>query len=156
MAEKFTLNVNGEPHEVTVEPDCPLLYALRGDLGLFGAKYGCGLEQCGACTVIADGEAVHSCTLTVAEAAGRAICTIEGLGTEDDLHPLQRAFLDHQAAQCGYCSAGIVMRAKALLDRNPKPSDAEIREGLADNLCRCGTHSRVLKAVKQAAKVMAP
>lgn len=156
MPQNFTLRVNGEEQNVEVEPDTPLLYVLRGDLGLFGAKYGCGLEQCGACTVLVDGESAHSCTLTVAQAAGCDIATIEGLGTADDLHPLQRAFLDQQAAQCGYCTAGVIMEARALLERNPQPSDTEIRAALAHNLCRCGTHSRVIKAVKQAAKVMAP
>ncbi len=151
MPQSFTLRVNGEAHEVEVEPDTPLLYVLRGDLGLFGAKYGCGAEQCGACTVIADGESVYSCTLSVADAASRDITTLEGLGTSENLHALQRAFLDHQAAQCGYCTAGIIMEAKALLDRNPRPSDTEIRAALAHNLCRCGAHSRIVKAVKQAA-----
>lgn len=163
MPQNFTLRVNGEAHNVEVEPDTPLLYVLRGDLGLFGAKYGCGLEQCGACTVLVDGESAHSCTLSVAEAAGCDIATIEGLGEglgegmggADDLHPLQRAFLDHQAAQCGYCTAGIIMEAKALLERNPRPSDREIRTALAHNLCRCGTHSRVIKAVRQAAGMSA-
>lgn len=155
MSEKFALKVNGQSHLIEVEPDTALLYVLRNDLGLYGAKYGCGVEQCGACNVIIGNEAVNSCSVTVAEAEGSDITTIEGLGTAANLHPLQRAFLDHQAAQCGYCTAGIIIAAKALLDRNPKASDFEIRAALAHNLCRCGTHHRVMKAIEQAAREMA-
>ncbi len=155
MSEKFALRVNGKTHAVEVEPDTALLYVVRNDLGLYGAKYGCGVEQCGACNVLIDGEAVNSCSVTVAEAVGKDITTLEGLGTVGNLHPLQRAFLDHQAAQCGYCTSGIIIEAKALLDHNPKASDFEIRAALAHNLCRCGSHHRVIKAIKQAQREMA-
>ena len=151
MAREITLRVNGRTYPVCVEPDTPLLYVLRNDLGLKGAKFGCGLGQCGACKVIIDGEAVPSCRIRVQSAQGREITTIEGLGTADHLHPLQRAFLDEQAAQCGFCTSGMIIAAKALLDRNPNPTDAEIKAEMVNNLCRCGVYERVLKAVKQAA-----
>jgi aerobic-type carbon monoxide dehydrogenase small subunit (CoxS/CutS family) len=144
------LTVNGHEHEVDAEPDTPLLYVLRDDLGLNGAKFGCGLGQCGACTVMVDGRAVFSCLTPVAALTGRDIRTIEGLGN----NAVQRAFTDEQAAQCGYCTAGMVMRAQALLEQNPHPSDREIREHLAVNLCRCGTHMRILAAVHRAAAAM--
>jgi nicotinate dehydrogenase subunit A len=155
MPERITLNVNGRMHQVQVEPDTPLLYVLRNDLGLNAAKFGCGLEQCGACKVIVDGEAVFSCRSPVESFVGRRITTLEGVGTAAHLHPLQRAFIEEQAAQCGYCIPGIIIAAKALLDRNPRPTDAEIREALAMHLCRCGTHARIIKAVRRAALEMA-
>ncbi len=154
MNEQTTLLVNGETRTVSAAADTPLLYALRGDLELNGAKYGCGLEQCGSCTVIIDGEAIMSCGLSVADAAGKSIETIEGIGAAGALHPVQKAILDAQAAQCGYCTAGIIMAAKALLDRNSAPTNDEIKSALRDNLCRCGTYHRVLKAVKSAAVEM--
>lgn len=149
MAE---LDVNGQMRTVDASPETPLLYVLRNDLGLTGTKLGCGLEQCGACTVLVDGEARMSCRLPLREAIGRRVLTVEGLGTSAAPHPLQRAFLDENAAQCGYCTAGILVRAKALLDRNADPSDAEIRAALRDNLCRCGAHNRVVRAIKRAAR----
>ncbi len=145
------LNVNGRDHEVDAEPDTPLLYALRDELGLNGAKFGCGLGQCGACTVIVDGRAVFSCLTPIAALGGRAVRTIEGLGTVDKPNPLQHAFIAEQAAQCGYCIAGMVMRAQALLEQNPRPTEAQIRDTMAVNLCRCGTHMRILAAVRRAA-----
>jgi nicotinate dehydrogenase subunit A len=148
------LNVNGHSREVEAGEETPLLYALRNDLGLVGTRYGCGLGQCGACTVIIDGKPVQSCDLPVSAAVGKQITTIEGLGTADALHPLQRAFIAEQAAQCGYCASGILMAAKALLDVNKDPSDADIRNALERNLCRCGTHGRILRAIRRAAKEM--
>ena len=145
------LTVNGAEHEVDVEPDTPLLYVLRNDLGLNGAKFGCGLGQCGACTVLVDRQPVFSCLMPVAALEGRQVRTIEGLGTEAAPGPVQRAFIDGQAAQCGYCIAGMVMRAQALLERKPHPTEAEIRAHMAVNLCRCGTHMRILAAVRKAA-----
>ena len=155
MPERIALDVNGRVHEVQVEPDTPLLYVLRNDLGLTAAKFGCGSEQCGACKVIVDGEAVFSCRSPVDAFAGRRITTLEGIGTPPQLHPLQRAFIEEQAAQCGYCIPGILIAAKVLLDHNPRPTDAEIRAALADHLCRCGAHARIIKAVQRAAKDMA-
>ena len=152
MAESIALEVNGRVRVVEVEPDTPLLLVLRNDLGLTAAKFGCGLEQCGACKVIVDGEAVYSCREPAEAFAGRHITTLEGIGTADDLHPLQRAFIEEEAAQCGYCIPGILMAAKALLDLNPAPSEAEIRSALEGHLCRCGSHARVLLAVKRAAR----
>ena len=154
MAEKFTLRVNGAEHSVTVEPDTPLLYVLRNDLGLKSAKYGCGEEQCGACSVIVDGERAFSCSVPINEVTGKDITTLEGLGTKNAPHALQTAFIEEQAAQCGYCTSGIIMAAKALLDANPDPDMDGIRTGLQDNLCRCGAHGRVLKAVQRAAKAL--
>jgi nicotinate dehydrogenase subunit A len=141
------LNVNGQEHEVDAEPDTPLLYVLRDDLGLNGAKFGCGLGQCGACSVIVDGRAVFSCLMPIAALPGRAVRTIEGL----EMNAVQHAFVDEQAAQCGYCIAGMVMRAQALLEQNPHPSEQEIRSTMSVNLCRCGTHMRILAAVRRAA-----
>ena len=149
------LEVNGSPHEIAADPETPLLYVLRNDLGLTAAKYGCGLEQCGACTVLIDGEALPSCATPVGSLAGRAITTLEGLGTPECLHPLQAAFVAERAAQCGYCIPGMIVAAKALLDRVPAPTDGEIREALAGNLCRCGTHPRILAAVRRAAATAA-
>jgi nicotinate dehydrogenase subunit A len=145
------LNVNGETRTVVVRDSMePLLYVLRNQLGLTGAKYGCGLGQCGSCTVIVDGEAVRSCLLPVSRLTGKKVTTIEGLGTPAKPHPLQAAIVAEQAAQCGYCVTGIIMTAKALLDTNPHPSDAEIRAALKGNLCRCGTHQRILRAIRRA------
>jgi nicotinate dehydrogenase subunit A len=149
----INLTVNGQTHHVDAEPDTPLLYVLRDDLGLNGAKFGCGLGQCGACTVIVDGRAVFSCITPLSVLAGRQIKTIEGLGTAEKPEPLQRAFIEEQAAQCGYCIAGMIMRAAALLEHNPTPSDAEIRRHMMPNLCRCGTQMRILRAVRRAAQM---
>ena len=148
------LNVNGRQHEVNVEPDTPLLYVLREDLGLNAAKFGCGLGQCGACTVIVDGEAVFSCITPVMLLDGKQVTTLEGLGTIENPAPIQRGFIEEQAAQCGYCTAGMMMRAQALLQKNPKASDEEMRAHLEPNLCRCGTHMRILRAVHRAAELM--
>jgi nicotinate dehydrogenase subunit A len=150
----ITLTVNGATHAVDADPATPLLYVLRDDLGLNGAKFGCGLGQCGSCTVLLDGKAVFSCLLPIATLPGRQIRTVEGLGAADAPGPVQRAFIEEQAAQCGYCIAGMVMRAQALLDANPAPSEAEIRAHMAPNLCRCGTHVRILRAVRRAAAAM--
>jgi aerobic-type carbon monoxide dehydrogenase small subunit (CoxS/CutS family) len=144
------LNVNGHDHDVDAEPDTPLLYVLRDELGLNGAKFGCGLGQCGACTVMVDGQAVFSCLTPIAVLPDRNVRTIEGLG----MNAVQHAFIDEQAAQCGYCIAGMVMRAQALLEQNPHPSEQEIRDHMAVNLCRCGTHMRILAAVRRAAVAM--
>ncbi|HEY2782322.1 MAG TPA: (2Fe-2S)-binding protein [Steroidobacteraceae bacterium] len=145
------LNVNGQEHEVTADPQTPLLYVLRNDLGLNAAKFGCGLGQCGSCTVVIDGVAVFSCVTPIMLLQGRRITTVEGLGSIDNPGPLQRAFIERQAAQCGYCIAGMMMRAHALLEKTADPTDAEIRASLEPNLCRCGTHMRILAAVKRAA-----
>jgi nicotinate dehydrogenase subunit A len=150
----ITLTINGKPQQVDADPDTPLLYVLRDDLALNGAKFGCGLGQCGACTVIIDGQAVRSCITPVAVLPGRQIRTIEGLGTADAPGPVQRAFIAEQAAQCGYCIAGMVMRAQALLEHTPDPTEQQIRDEMAPNLCRCGTHMRILRAVKRAAASM--
>jgi nicotinate dehydrogenase subunit A len=150
----INLKVNGATRSVPAEPDTPLLYVLRNDLELNGAKFGCGLSQCGACTVLVDGQPVRSCVTPIGTLEKSEITTIEGLGTVQKPHPLQQAFIDEQAAQCGYCVNGMVMTAKALLDRNPRPSDAEVRQGLAPNLCRCGTHNRIVRAVLRAADQM--
>ena len=150
----ISLKVNGATRSVPADPDTPLLYVLRNDLALNGAKFGCGLSQCGACTVLIDGQAVRSCVTAVGSVSQAEITTIEGLGDVQHPHPLQQAFIDEQAAQCGYCINGMIMTAKALLDRNPHPSEAEVREGLALNLCRCGTHNRIVRAVLRASKTM--
>jgi nicotinate dehydrogenase subunit A len=150
----ISLSINGHTHDVTAEPDTPLLYVLREDLQMNGAKYGCGLGQCGACTVMIDGKAAFSCLTPIALLQGRTIKTIEGLGTESAPGPVQRAFIEEQAAQCGYCTAGMVMRAQALLERNPNPDDTTIRDAMMPNLCRCGTQTRVLKAIRRAAQAM--
>ncbi len=148
------LKVNGSRQSVSAEPDTPLLYVLRNDLALNGAKFGCGLAQCGACTVLVDGRPVRSCIIPINSLGESEVITIEGLGTIEKLHPLQQAFIDEQAAQCGYCISGMMMTAKELLDRNPRPSEADVREGLAANLCRCGTHARIIRAVLRAAQSM--
>jgi nicotinate dehydrogenase subunit A len=150
----ITLTVNGRQHEVDADPDTPLLYVLRDDLQLNGAKFGCGFGQCGACTVMVDGKAIFSCVTPIALLPARQIKTIEGLGTESAPGVVQRAFIDEQAAQCGYCIAGMVMRAQALLERNPSPTEDQIREAMMPNLCRCGTHMRILRAVQRAALAM--
>jgi nicotinate dehydrogenase subunit A len=147
---RISLAVNGKKQVVDVDPDTPLLYILRNDLQLNGPKFGCGLGQCGACTVIMDGNAIRSCQVQVISAQNRSVTTVEGLGTTKKMHRLQQAFVDEQAVQCGYCIAGMIMTSKALLDKNPKPTDSEIKEALAGNLCRCGTHTRILRAVKRA------
>ncbi len=151
----LSINVNGQAHSSEAAPDTPLLYVLRNDLGLNGAKYGCGVSQCGACTVLVEGKAVRSCVTAMSAAGGRKITTLEGLAVGGKLHPLQQAFMDEQAAQCGFCANGMIMTAKAFLDRNPQPSEAQIRKALAANLCRCGTHNRIVRAVQRAARVMA-
>jgi aerobic-type carbon monoxide dehydrogenase small subunit (CoxS/CutS family) len=143
--------INGQHHIVDVDPATPLLYVLRDTLGMHGAKFGCGLGQCGACTVMLDGEAVFSCLLPAAALAGRAIRTVEGLGSVEQPSVLQQAFIDEQAAQCGYCIAGMIMRAQALLERDANPTDVKIRAHMQPNLCRCGTHMRILAAIKRAA-----
>jgi nicotinate dehydrogenase subunit A len=148
----LTITLNGSPHAVQSTPDTPLLYVLRDEFGLNAAKYGCGLGQCGACTVIVDGEAVFSCITPVMLVENRQVTTLEGLGTADKPGELQKAFIDEQAAQCGYCIPGMIMRAKALLDRARQVSDDEIRAELEPHLCRCGTHMRILRAVQRAAK----
>lgn len=149
-----SLKVNGHTHAVEVAPDTPLLYVLRDELELNAAKFGCGLAQCGACTVNIDGAMVRSCVTPVSTVEGREILTVEGLGTLKHPHPLQKAFIAEQAAQCGYCIAGMMMSANALLVANPHATDAEIRDHMAGNLCRCGTHVRILRAIKRAAKEM--
>lgn len=151
----IALSVNGETRTTIAAPDTPLLYVLRNDFELNAAKYGCGFGQCGACTVIVDGEAVRSCVMPVSAVAGKKIVTLEGLGTVTKPGALQRAFIAEQAAQCGYCVAGMMLSAQALLDRRPDPTEAEIRAALAGNLCRCGTHNRIVRAVKRAAKEQA-
>jgi nicotinate dehydrogenase subunit A len=148
----INLTVNGESRSVPAEPDTPLLYVLRNDLELNGAKFGCGLAQCGACTVLVDGKAVRSCVTPISALDKSEITTIEGLGSIAKPHPLQRAFLEEQAAQCGYCTNGMIMAAKELLDRNPHPSEPDVREALAGNLCRCGTHNRIIRAILRAAQ----
>jgi nicotinate dehydrogenase subunit A len=150
----LTLNVNGGSHEVDADPATPLLYVLRDHLALNGAKFGCGLGQCGSCTVMVDGEAVFSCLTPIMLVEGREVTTVEGLGTIEKPGPMQAAFIEMQAAQCGYCIPGMMMRAQALLQRNPRADDDEIRTALEPNLCRCGTHMRILKAVKRAGELM--
>ncbi len=149
-----TLKVNGASRSVPAEPDTPLLYVLRNDLNLNGAKFGCGLAQCGSCTVLIDGKPARSCVTEIGSLAGAEIVTLEALGTIERPHALQQAFIAEQAAQCGYCTNGMIMTAKALLDRNPRPSETEVKEALAANLCRCGSHNRVVRAVLRAAQEM--
>ena len=148
------INVNGCERQLEVDERTPLIYILRNDLGLKGTKLGCGLEQCGACKVIVDGKAVFSCNSPVSSFANCSITTIEGLGTPENLHPIQKSFVKEKAAQCGYCIPGIIMAAKALLDSNPYPDKEMLCEAFADNLCRCGTHPQILKAVMRAASEM--
>ena len=152
MATSIALNVNGHMAQVTVDdPNMPLLYALRNDLGLRGPRFGCGLGQCGACIVHIDGNAVRSCLTPLSSVGNRHIVTLEGLGTTKSPHPMQQAFIDEQAVQCGYCINGMIMEAVAFLSKTKNPSESQIREALASNLCRCGTHVRILRAVKRAA-----
>ena len=148
----IAFNLNGKPASISADdPQMPLLYALRDDLGLHGPRFGCGLGQCGACTVHVDGQAVRSCSVPVSAVAGRKIVTLEGLGTPGRPHPLQRAFIAEQAVQCGYCINGMIMQAAAFLQTTRNPTEEEIRAALAENLCRCGTHVRIVRAVKRAA-----
>jgi len=156
MPDPITLNVNGVQHTVHAEPDTPLLYILRNDLKLKGAKFGCGLGLCGSCMVLIDGHNVMSCDTPLWAAAGKIITTIEALGSMDAPGVLQRAFIAEQAAQCGYCISGVIMTAAALLGRNPDPTEDDIKQALARNLCRCGTHTRIIKAVQRAARELAP
>lgn len=151
MAKRIELNVDGKAHTVEVEPDMPLLYALRDDLGMSNPRFGCGLAQCGACTVLLDGVPVRSCALPVDSIAGKKITTLAGIGSADKPHKVQAAFIEEQVPQCGYCLNGWVMTSVALLEKNPHPTDAQIREGLSGIKCRCGTHTAVLRAVKRAA-----
>lgn len=148
------IHVNGADHVIEADAETPLLYVLRNDLRLKGARYGCGLGQCGACTVIVNGKAVQSCDVPVSAVVGKPVVTIEHLARNGTLHPLQEAFIGEQAAQCGYCLSGIIMSAKALLDANPRPAETEIRKALERNLCRCGTHQRILRAIRRAAASM--
>jgi nicotinate dehydrogenase subunit A len=148
----LTITVNGQSHEVEATPETPLLYVLRNEMALNAPKFGCGLSQCGACTVLLDGEAIRSCIYPVSDVAGKKVTTLEGLGTEEHPHPLQQAFIDEQAAQCGYCISGMIMTAEAFLRTHPDPDEADIRQALATNLCRCGTHVRIIRAVQRAAK----
>ena len=153
---KMTLNVNGKPVAITADdPQMPLLYALRDDLGLHGPRFGCGLGQCGACTVLVDGKAMRSCVMPVATIGSKKIVTLEGLGGPGQLHPLQRAFIDEQAVQCGYCINGMIMQAAALLQTNKKPTEQDIKAALGENLCRCGTHLRIVRAIKRASETAA-
>jgi nicotinate dehydrogenase subunit A len=156
MAKSVAFVLNGKLRTVRVEdPEMPLLYALRNDLGLNGPRFGCGLAQCGSCTVHVDGRAVRSCVFPVGKAAGAKVLTLEGLGAPGKPHPLQKAFIEEQAVQCGYCINGMIMQAAAFLQTNKKPSETEIKEALAANLCRCGTHARIVRAVKRASESMA-
>src|SRR5438874_13260915 len=152
--QSIAFNVNGKPVSVSADADTPLLDVLRNHLGLVGVKFGCGLEQCGTCVVLIDGETAKSCGKAVSTVAGKNVLTIEGLGTPQHPHPLKQAFLDEQAGQCGYCLPGILITAKALLDHNPAPSRREIALALDDNICRCGSHHRILRAVEKAAAKM--
>jgi nicotinate dehydrogenase subunit A len=156
MTQALTFTVNGKTERIeTDDPKMPLLYALRNQLGFKSMHFGCGLAQCGTCTVHVSGKPVRSCVFPVASAAGEEILTLDGIGNAAKPHPLQLAFIEEQAAQCGYCANGMIMQAKALLDSNRSPSDRDIKRALANNLCRCGTHQRIVRAVKRAAKMMA-
>ena len=152
---KVSLKVNGKSQVVDTDPETPLLYVLRDDLKLNGPKFGCGLAQCGSCTVIMDGNAIRSCVTPVKAASNHPVTTLEGLGSTKKLHPIQKAFIDEQALQCGYCINGMIMQAAAFLQTNRRPTDSQIKEALADNLCRCGTHARIVRAVKRASESMA-
>ncbi len=151
----LSLKVNGQTHSFDVDPTTPLLYVLSDDLGLRGPKFGCGLGQCGSCTVLVKGQAVRSCITAVEAVQGLEIITLEGLGTVDKPHPIQKAFIEEQAAQCGYCLNGVILTAKAFLDKNPKATEAQIQEGMSRVLCRCFTHTRMLRAIERARKEMA-
>lgn len=152
MIVRTSLRVNGQAHVLDVDPECPLLYVLRDNLALNNPRFGCGLGQCGACTVLLDGRAIRSCTTPVSRAAGKEIVTLEGLGTAENPHPVQKAFIEEQAFQCGYCLNGWVMTAKALLDKNPNPSDEQMRVAFESLVCRCGSHARIFSAVRRAAE----
>lgn len=155
MANELRLTVNGTEHDIRASGDTALLYVLRNDLGLNGPQFGCGVGRCGACTVLIDGNPVRSCNYPVSRATGQKVTTLEGIGSIDHPHPVQQAFLEAQAAQCGYCSNGMIMTTVALLAGNPRPEDAEVRKALDANLCRCGSHLRILRAVVRAAELMA-
>ena len=155
MAKKLSISVNGRTHRVQATPNTPLLYVLRNELGLNGPRYGCGLSQCGACTVHFNGESVRSCVVPVSAAAGKKVRTIEGLGTERKAHPMVEAFIEEQAAQCGYCINGMVMQSISFVKKNKRPTEAQIKKALNANICRCGTHYRIVKAVARGAKAMA-
>jgi len=152
MPQEFQLNVNGASRRAYVEPDAPLLYILRNDFELSGPRFGCGLSQCGACTVLIEGKAARSCVTPVVSVGAAKITTLEGLGSKDKLHPLQKAFIGEQAAQCGFCTNGMIMTAKALLDKTPRPTEHQIRKALAANFCRCGTHNRIVRAIQRASR----
>ncbi len=152
--ENISFTLNGKPVQLTIDPQSTLLWVLRTDLGVMGTKFGCGLGFCGACTILLDGEPVRSCMLSIADAKGKKIITIEGLSVNGELHPLQQAFMDHDALQCGYCTPGMILTAVGLLEKNPQPSEKEIIEGMEENLCRCGAHKRIVEAIQSAAKVM--
>ena len=152
MPQNFTLLVIGTTRIVKVEPDTPLLFVLRNDLVLNGPRFCCGLSQCGACTVLVEGKPTRSCVTTMVALGNKPVTTLEGLGTAAKPHPLQKAFIEEQAAQCGYCASGMIMTSKALLDRTPKPTEAQVKKALAANLCRCGTHNRIVRAVLRASK----
>ncbi len=154
MADELVITVNGKRHSVQATPDTPLLYVLRNEMGLNGPLFGCGMEQCGACMVLRGADPVSSCKLPVAEVAGSPITTLEGLGSAEEPHPVQQAFLEEQAAQCGYCANGMLITAAALIWRSPHPTDEQIRQALDGNLCRCGSHARILRAVRRAAQLM--
>ncbi len=154
MAEALVITVNGKPHTVQAAPETPLLYVLRNELGLHGPQFGCGLEQCGACMVLIGAEAKNSCKVLVSEVGQAEVTTVEGLVEDGQLHPVQRAFLEEEAAQCGYCINGMIISTTALLLRSPEPSEAKVRAALDGNLCRCGTHLRILRAVKRASELM--
>jgi nicotinate dehydrogenase subunit A len=151
----FQITVNGKPHLVDAAPDTPLLYVLRNDLGLNGPKFGCGLGQCGACAATVGGNLVRTCSMALRDVKKAEVVTLEGLGTAQKPHPIQKSFIEEQAAQCGYCSNGMIMAAKVLLDQNRNPSDEDIKSALADQLCRCGVHNRIVRAVRRAAAELA-
>jgi aerobic-type carbon monoxide dehydrogenase small subunit (CoxS/CutS family) len=154
MKETISFHLNGKKTEILVDKTEPLLWVLRNQLGMTGTKYGCGMGYCGSCTVLIDNEAVRSCTLPVGEVAGKKLVTIEGLEVNGKLHPVQKAFIEHDALQCGYCTPGMIMNATGLLLKNPSPTTEQIVEGMEDNLCRCGAHKRIIEAVSSAAKEM--
>lgn len=154
MIEKINFKLNGKPVELTVDSDRLLLWVLRTDLGLTGTKYGCGISYCGACTVLVNNEAVRSCQTSIKEIANKNVVTIEGLAEKGNLHPLQKSFADHDAMQCGYCTPGMIITAYSFLKKNPQPSIPEIIDGMNDNLCRCGAHTRIVEAIHSAAKDM--
>lgn len=154
MKEVIAFTLNGAEQKAELDPERPLLWVLRSDFGLIGTKYGCGIGMCGSCTVLLDGEAVRSCQLTVGEVAGRRLTTIEGLAEGEQLHPVQQAFMEHDALQCGYCTPGMIMQTVAFLQQNPKPDEKQVKDALEDNLCRCGAHNRIVKAVLHAARLM--